>query len=611
MPISTTESGKLIILALPLEIVSYIFRFLPASDVKCASLVCYQWSKASQDPILWRNVSVSLGTRRERFSHLLVDSLERRCIQYLRFKHMSTAAQILQVCKQLGSNLKVLSLQGCRCVNNTLLEELSAYCPNLLRLDLSRCRQLEVAKNAAWLDNCANTWKHLTVMDLNACKDISDGLVSKIADMLPFIEHLSISGCKGISISTWQKMAKKLQSLKYLDISRSDMTDEMMLRFSQIPDLKLKGINLTACKHITDNGVVSLIKYQNWLEVLKLACVEVTNKTLTCIGKNMQCLRVLDLNSCRQLTDGALSGVKALLINLHSLNLYSCYQLSNNGLAQFLCWTQGKSHDIPLKTLVLNGCSSLSDGLISQISRVLFNLQELDLSSCIHVTDIGLSAITSSLINLHSLRLSWCAKITDSGLIGFVQSEQNLAHVCHNKEKCSHAEKFKNDVNHNASQVRKGIQNLEKLKILDISHCTCITDEGLKSICKLRNLTSLNINMCTQVTDGGLADMAESLHTLEHLTFSGCTSVTDIGVSLVAVHLQRLVTLDASKCDNITDKSILDLAKHSRNLTHLDLSMCSQITTHAVDQLEEHIPGLASLQLRYSGARLCTKMYAL
>jgi len=524
---------------------------------------------------------------------------------------MSTAAQILQVCKQLGSNLKVLSLQGCRCVNNTLLEELSAYCPNLLRLDLSRCRQLEVAKNAAWLDNCANTWKHLTVMDLNACKDISDGLVSKIADMLPFIEHLSISGCKGISISTWQKMAKKLQSLKYLDISRSDMTDEMMLRFSQIPDLKLKGINLTACKHITDNGVVSLIKYQNWLEVLKLACVEVTNKTLTCIGKYMQCLRVLDLNSCRQLTDGALSSVKALLINLHSLNLYSCYQLSNNGLAQFLCWTQGKSHDIPLKTLVLNGCSSLSDGLISQISRVLFNLQELDLSSCIHVTDIGLSAITSSLINLHSLRLSWCAKITDSGLIGFVQSEQNLAHVCHNKEKCSHAEKFKNDVNHNASQVRKGIQNLEKLKILDISHCTCITDEGLKSICKLRNLTSLNINMCTQVTDGGLADMAESLHTLEHLTFSGCTSVTDIGVSLVAVHLQRLVTLDASKCDNITDKSILDLAKHSRNLTHLDLSMCSQITTHAVDQLEEHIPGLASLQLRYSGARLCTKMYAL
>ena len=340
MPISTTESGKLSILALPLEIVSYIFRFLPASDLKRASLVCYQWSKASQDPILWRNVSVSLGTRREGFSHWLVDSLERRCIQYLRFKHMATVAQILQVCKQLGSNLKALSLRSCRCVDNSLLEVLSTYCPNLLRLDLSRCRQLEVAKNATWLDNCAYMWKHLIVLDLNACRDISDVLVSKVADLLPCIEHLSISGCKGISIATWEKMAKKLPSLKYLDISRSDMTDEMMLNFSQIPALKLQGINLTACKHLTDNGIVSLIKYQNWLEVLKLACVEVTNTTLICIGKHMQCLRVLDLNSCRQLTDGALSSVKALLLNLHSLNLYSCYQLSNSGLAQFLCWTQ-------------------------------------------------------------------------------------------------------------------------------------------------------------------------------------------------------------------------------------------------------------------------------
>lgn len=114
---------------------------------------------------------------------------------------------------------------------------------------------------------------------------------------------------------------------------------------------------------------------------------------------------------------------------------------------------QGKNHNVPLKTLVLNGCSSVSDELISQISRVLFNLQELDLSSCLHVTDIGLSAITGSLINLYSLRLSWCVNITDNGLIGFVPSTQNLAHVCHNKEKCSSAEKFKNDVNFNANQV--------------------------------------------------------------------------------------------------------------------------------------------------------------
>jgi len=369
-----------------------------------------------------------------------------------------------------------------------------------VRLDLSRCRQLDVVKDAAWLDTCANIWRELTVLDLNGCKDASDFLVSKIADTLPLITDLSISGCKGVNTSTWKKLAKKLSSLKYLDISRSDMTDEIMLKFSQIPELKLEGINLTACKHLTDNGIVSLVKYQTSLEVLKLACVEITNTTLTSVGKYMQHLRVLDLNSCRQLTDGALSSVKRLLINLDSLNLYSCYQLSNKGLTQFLCWTQGINHNIPLRVLVLNGCSSLSDELVSRFTRILLNLRELDLSSCLHVTDTGLSAITSSLIKLQLLRLSWCINITDKGLVGFAQS--NPATVCSLEEKCPQRVKNEENLKTDMSQVMsKGIQNLKNLKSLDISHCTCITDEGIKSICQLRNLTSLNINMCTQTVE--------------------------------------------------------------------------------------------------------------
>lgn len=340
MPVTKNGDERSIICTLPLEVVSYIFRFLPTSDVKCASFVCYAWSRAAEDPVLWREAFISLGTRRERFSNFLVDSLERRCIQHLRVKYMSTAAQIIQVCKQLGSNLKTLSLQSCRCVNDALLEVVSKYCSNLMHLDVSRCRQLDVVKEATWLHKCATNWKKLSILDLNGCKEISDMLVSKIADALPLVMDLSISGCKSVDILTWQKLAKKVSTLKYLDISRSDMTDETMLKFSQIPDLNLREINLTACKHLTDNGVVSLVKYQTSLEVIKLACVGITNTTLVAVGKYLQQLRGLDLNSCRQLTDGALSSVKRLLLNLESLNLYSCYQLSNTGLTQFLCWTQ-------------------------------------------------------------------------------------------------------------------------------------------------------------------------------------------------------------------------------------------------------------------------------
>ena len=83
------------------------------------------------------------------------------------------------------------------------------------------------------------------------------------------------------------------------------------------------------------------------------------------------------------------------------------------------------NHEIPLRVLVLNGCSSLSDELVSRFSRILYNLQELDLSSCLHVTDIGLSTITSYLINLQLLRLSWCINITDNGLIGIHEKKSS------------------------------------------------------------------------------------------------------------------------------------------------------------------------------------------
>ena len=114
---------------------------------------------------------------------------------------------------------------------------------------------------------------------------------------------------------------------------------------------------------------------------------------------------------------------------------------------------QGTNHDIPLKVLVLNGCSSLSDELVSRFSGILCHLQELDLSSCLHVTDIGLSAITCSLINLQLLRLSWCINITDNGLNGIIQSREKLLPVSPQKKTISHKVDGKQERTTSSKQV--------------------------------------------------------------------------------------------------------------------------------------------------------------
>ncbi|XP_031563546.1 F-box/LRR-repeat protein 14-like isoform X2 [Actinia tenebrosa] len=579
---------------LPEEVVSYIFRFLSPVDIQSASLVCQSWAKASEDPLLWKHTAVILFTKNENFSEDLLDSLKRRCIQHVSFRHTTTSLQVVQVCKRLSSNLKGLSLEGCRCVSESLLGIILKSCKNLKQVNLSRCRQLDVSKQSKWL--VANSLKYITVLDLSCTKGLCDWTIGQIPTTFPGLEKLGISGCKEVSLKTWMILGKSLTCLKNLDISRSDISDETLLKFAELPSLHLTSINLSACKQLTDNGIVSLAKHQKELQYLKLTCLDITDTSVIAVGKYLSELKFLDLNSCRQITVAALPHLEQLTKGLVSLNLYSCYQLTNKRLEKFFLSSKDNTSNTspPLTSLTLNGCSLTTDSVIIACSKVFGNLQELDISSSLHVTNVGIQAIASSLMDLRVLKLSWCDNVTDHGLLGT---------GCQGNNKC-----VDGNLNGTVGQEKaleqgvssSGLGLLTKLCSLDISHCTRITDNGLTSIYQLKNLRTLNINMCIEITDVSLQGIAKHMCSLECLSLNGCNLVTDVGMVAVAQNLPHLSSLDISKCDLITDLSILTLAKRSKNLTHLDLSMCAQVTSHSIDELEANLPRLVSLQLRYS-----------
>ena len=319
---------------LPVETVSYIFRFLRLADIRSAALVCQMWSRASDDPLLWRNVTALLFSKKRLLSPYLVDSLQRKNIQHVRFRHLCSAAQIVQVCKQLGPSLKSVYFQGCRCITEELFEIIIKSCSNLSNVNLSRCRQLNIGETCTWMEKveqCSN----LQELDIGACKEITDDTVQNITRCFTFLKKLGLSSCKGVNISTWQMLIDKFPNLTSIDLSRSDISDDILLKFAQLTSLSLREINLSACKQLSDNGVVALVKYQTKLKVLRLACVDITNTTVAAVDKYLHYLAVLDLNSCRQITDGGLLKCRNLLKSLESLNLYACYQISSKGLGKF------------------------------------------------------------------------------------------------------------------------------------------------------------------------------------------------------------------------------------------------------------------------------------
>ncbi|XP_032238115.2 F-box/LRR-repeat protein 2 [Nematostella vectensis] len=591
---------------LPQEVVSYIFSFLPLADIKSSARVCHLWAKASDDPLLWKNTTATLYTKSKTFPDSLIYSLQCRCIKSIRFVHTTTPVQIIQVCKELADSVQSLSLQNCRCVNEDLLDRVFACCTKLTDLDVSRCRQLDASKTSSWIGKSQQCLTSLSKLDISWCKGLGDSAVKTVATALPSISHLSLAGCKEVHLSSWQSLGKNLKSLSFLDISRSDITDVILLKFAEVPTLSLRSIDLSACKQLTDNGVVSLVKNQSKIETLKLCCLDITNTSVIAFGKYLNNLKELDLNSCRQVMGGAFLSSGGIISTLTSLNLYSCYLLASKEMEKFFI-PDSKSSVLPLQTLILNGCTMATDNFLKRCLPAMVNLQQLDISSCLHVGDSGMHVITELLTNLKMLKISWCANITDVGLLGSGQLsncddkiiKENLAEgngrPSENK-KCNMWEDVK-------EVWQRGIGHLHKLEFLDVSHCTCITDKGLCAIYGLSDLLTLNINMCIEVTDATLVNVSRHLRSLRELSFNGCSLVTDTGVIAIAQGLSQLQTLDASKCDGVSDLSVFHLAKHSSRLTHLDLSMCSHVTSNGVDELEAYLPGLVSLQLRHSGVK--------
>jgi hypothetical protein len=177
----------------------------------------------------------------------------------------------------------------------------------------------------------------LTILDIGCTKGLSDWAVGQVPTAFPVLEKLGLSGCKEVSLKTWINLGIYLPSLKSLDISRSDISDEILLKFTEVPSLSLSSINLAACKQLTDNGIVSLVKNQSGLQYLKLTCLDISDTSVIAIGKYLMELQFLDLNSCRRITIGALPHFKRLLRTVTSLNLYSCYQLTSKAMEQFFC----------------------------------------------------------------------------------------------------------------------------------------------------------------------------------------------------------------------------------------------------------------------------------
>ena len=273
------------------------------------------------------------------------------------------------------------------------------------------------------------------------------------------------------------------------------------------------------------------------------------------------------------------------------------------------------------------------------VTGTFHTITSLDLSGCYYTTDEAMSRAFSScreLTELEHLNLNYCSNITEQGVCSALSKTPNLRKLdlrgCKGVRFC--LEKVKECVRSNCKNLERlsiagckqmGVEDLtgvlnsmRNLRELDLEDCDHIHDECLlcMSTSNLSQLRVLNLSFCVSIFDQGLEAISGSLPCLEKLMLRSVDNITSLGVSAVVQKCSRLKSLDLAHCDWLSDNSIEDIVMGRTNrpaarssatlrrdeesalstLEELDLS-CAKISDDGIRLISENMPSLRQLKI--------------
>uniref|UniRef100_A0A3Q1ITJ0 Uncharacterized protein n=1 Tax=Anabas testudineus TaxID=64144 RepID=A0A3Q1ITJ0_ANATE len=638
-----------------LQIIVYILSFLHASDRKEASLVCRSWYDASQDPRFQKNVTFCFPASASSLELVRCLGNKSRCsliIKQLDGFSMSRSL-LLEVGLCLGSKLESLALPGSSITEASLLALLPRL-TSLRRLDLTGLDSLFMS--GAFLSReehrqqVRSALSGLEELDLSDLRYLSDLTFNRLTGCTPCLRRLSLAGChiafefdpyRGCPVGAVEDssallslrnlrrlLTQQKSTLVALDLSRTSITPESLRTIAQVPNLVLEELCLHGCKELTDYSVEVLVKHQPNLQRLDIsACTELTSRSVEAIACGLRSLTHLSLFRDWRITEKGLADLLSVP-SLTSLNLSECLHISGTEMVKGL--TGSSATTAQLERLNLKSCTYIRDLAVFSLAQLLGDtLCELDLTSCVNVTDLSVCAIATCLQRLVVLRLGWCKEITDWGLLGM--SQFHSCDTFHDKgprftrtfgnmgffkpPRLPFEERPKlvtqNDLELFRKQAGASLLALSRLRELDLSACSKLTDSSITQVVRFQDLQCLSLSLLPDITDASLTSIARHCRSLTSLAVSHCPGISDRGVAQAAPCLHRLQHLYLSCCNNITDRSLFLLARHCKRLKTLDVSRCNNVSVTTVDVLQSQLPFLENVHYKFMGGADLSHSYAL
>lgn len=614
--------------SLPVEVITYIFNFLPSlKDRKAASLVCWLWYEAYQYPS-FRNHETLHITSDNQFQTLAnLKNLERK-YHHLVVKEIEIRENSFQFWERYGPNIKTLAICSCD-IREKIFVKILRKCSHLEALTVQSCRELFMVGHLFEDEDerleIREKLKTVNSLNLSYNRYLSDAVFVKFTLVFPKIKKLLLSGCQ---ISFFQGLYKKYYPNGQVAPSKSVLTFPVILSFlqtnadelkhlflndtyidnsalsyiSRIEGLHLNSLHLRGCFQLSHDGIVHLSSLQRSLTELDVSlCPRITDGCLLKICSGLHNLTSLSIQKCRGITDLGVSGLCELK-NLIYLNISECDLIEGEGLVKGLCFRINPK----FKELRLSHLGNMTDNVVVSLSKCLPNLKVLDLGYCYNaVTNRSVQSILQHNKYLQTLILTMCERLSDSGLTGVklkmiptkkimnegfklpLGSKAELEIVREAKLKLELQE-----ICENCSNVSGfSLKNLKGLQHLNLTGCNGISDVSLTYAFEFQELRSLNLSHCNQISKEGLQHLSTNCRSIEFLNLEHCQNVDNEGVYHIVKNFKRLDTLILGS-NKITDSVALYITQYSKQLIYLDIRNCYQITSDGVNEIMKSLPNL-------------------
>lgn len=335
-----------------------------------------------------------------------------------------------------------------------------------------------------------------------------------------------------------------------------------MLTIAQ-QSMYLESLNVGYCMHLSNMGLIGLSKS---------VCVN----TLT----------ALDFSACRRISDHGIVNLLAKTTRLNSLNLFYCNKVTDRGIRTVThhCWDLEylNIQDLYQVTDLPFFYDHEGDGRPAVDKYMLHKLKTLNLADCKEVTDHGISEISKRCTMLEHLTLAGCSKLTDKGTT-FLTVDHSTGN--------SRGQWLKFlDLTFCLKLTDSSVDVLVKrcrrqLQSVHFSGCVEVSDEAVQLLARECNgLQCVGLAHCRLISDKALECMADNLW-IEELDLSHCQRITDRGIIAVARESPGLRAMNLSWCRKLTDACLIELIRNCKMLKRIDISNCDRFSAERVAEL--------------------------